>query len=104
MPASRRPIRIAVLDTGYDEEAVFFENPFRRRRVKQWKDWAEGSATPIDESGHGTHTLALTMKVAPLADLYVARIAKDRASLKSAVDSIAEVLLFLLFTPTGQSS
>jgi hypothetical protein len=97
---SRRPVRIAILDTGYDDQTIFFENAQRRRRVKGWRDWAEKSETPVDENGHGTHTLALLMKVAPMADLYVARIAKDRTSLKSAVNSVSEVCSQLVSSPT----
>ncbi len=84
-------VRIAILDTGYDDEAIFFQVNARRRRLKGWKDFAANSETPVDENGHGTHTLALLMKVAPLADIHVARIAKDRDGLREAGDSIAEV-------------
>ena len=86
-------VRVAVLDTGFDNETTFFDAPVRRRRVKGWRDWAESSGVPVDENGHGTHTVSLLMKVAPTADIYVARIVKDRGSLKHATDAIAEVWL-----------
>lgn len=91
--STRRPVRIAVLDTGYDDQAIFFQNSSRKRRIKKWRDWAENSDIPVDENGHGTHTVALVMKVAPTADIYVARIAKDRSSLRGATGSIAEVII-----------
>lgn len=86
-----RPVRIAVLDTGYDGEAVFFSNPARQHRIKGWKDFSEGCEAAVDSNGHGTHTLALVMKVAPSADMYVARIAKDRAGLQNAAETVAQV-------------
>ena len=95
LPSDRRRgiknVRVAILDTGFDNEASFFDAPVRRRRIKGWKDWAENSGVPVDENGHGTHTVSLLMKVAPTADIYVARVVKDRGSLKHATDAIAEV-------------
>ncbi|KAK9777054.1 putative Peptidase S8/S53 domain-containing protein [Seiridium cardinale] len=87
----RRQLRIAVLDTGDDDEAVFFQISARRRRIKQWRDFYENSEDPIDENGHGSHTTALVMKIAPTADIYVARVTKDRASLKDSATSVAEL-------------
>ncbi len=37
--SSYRRIRIAVLDTGYDQDAPFFH--LRSTRVKGWKDWVD---------------------------------------------------------------
>lgn len=87
----RRAIRVAVLDTGYDDEAAFFQVPTRRRRIRQWKDFYGNMDDPIDENGHGSHTAALIMKVAPTADVYIARVTKDRATLRSCTSHIAEV-------------
>ncbi|KAM0345647.1 hypothetical protein ACHAPU_006301 [Fusarium lateritium] len=89
---SGRPIRIAILDTGYDPEAVFFRVPDRQRQMKGWKDHAGGLEVPIDENGHGTHTIALAMKVAPLADFYVARVSRDRSKLRQSSKNIAEAI------------
>ena len=85
-----RPVRVALLDTGYDPETIFFTHSSRQRRIKSWKDFAEQNEAPVDSSGHGTHTLALLMKVAPAADIHVARIAKDRTGLQNAAENIAQ--------------
>lgn len=86
-----RPIRMAILDTGYDAEAVFFGVSSRRQRLKGWKDFVASSEAPIDETGHGTHTVALAMKTAPLADIYAARVAREKVGLRNAAESIKDV-------------
>ncbi|KAK8092843.1 hypothetical protein PG999_014430 [Apiospora kogelbergensis] len=87
-----RPVRVAILDSGYDEDSSFFLAPVRGRKVKGWTDFAGDSADPVDENGHGTHTVALVMKVAPAADIYVARIARDRDSMRQAPDDICKAI------------
>ncbi|KAF6795401.1 putative subtilisin [Colletotrichum sojae] len=84
--------RVAILDTGFDEEGVFFSVPGRRQKVKGWKDFAADSELPVDDNGHGSHCTALIMKVAPHATIYVARIAKDRGSLRNAAQAIADAI------------
>lgn len=85
------PIKIAVLDTGCDHEAVFFHSPERSNRIKCWKDWVDDSANLEDCDGHGTHAVALAMKMAPAADIFIARVAKDREKLEGASDAVAKV-------------
>ncbi|KAI9766109.1 MAG: hypothetical protein M1840_006816, partial [Geoglossum simile] len=83
-------IKVAILDTGYDKEAVFF-NRHRNSRIKKWKDWVmNNSPDPQDQDGHGTHVLSLLMKIAPAADIFVARIAKETEDLQSASDNVAK--------------
>lgn len=48
-------------------------------QVKQTKTWVDGKADE-DDWGHGTHAAALILKIAPEADIYVARIAKKHNS------------------------
>ena len=85
-------IRIAVLDTGYDPATTFFKDPDRRRRIRKWKDYVvEGSTTGQDKNGHGTHVLSLVMKVAPAADIYVARVARDTKDLENSTGNVAKV-------------
>ncbi|WYZ37657.1 hypothetical protein EsH8_II_001163 [Colletotrichum jinshuiense] len=89
---SVRAPRVAVLDTGVDGETVFFRAPGRGSKIQKWKDWVGNSETHIDENGHGTHTLALVMKVAPHAVVCVARIARDRGGLRNATEAIAQAI------------
>lgn len=92
-----RPIRVAILDTGYDPEAVFFSVSGRRQRLKGWRDFVASSDVPIDETGHGTHTVALVMKAAPFADIFVARVAKEKGSLRNATENIRDVSRLCVF-------
>ncbi|KAH0426440.1 hypothetical protein CcaCcLH18_10325 [Colletotrichum camelliae] len=85
----QRP-RVAILDTGFDGSSSFLD--VQGRRIEHWKDFAETSQEPVDEAGHGTHTAATAMKVAPRARICVARIAKDVSSLSKAPQAIAEAI------------
>ncbi|KAK1148502.1 hypothetical protein N8T08_009507 [Aspergillus melleus] len=89
-----RPVRIAILDTGYDEGAPFFFLPGVQSRLKGWKDWVDQSDMPQDCDGHGTHLVSLIMKCAPEAELYVARIAKDARTFSDSSEYIAKAILW----------
>ena len=93
--SSRRKIKIAVLDTGYDAEADFFRSRDRKSRLtsstNQWKDFVESSKRPVDFHGHGTRVLSLLMQLAPLADIYVARIASNSDDFPASGDRISKV-------------
>ena len=93
-----RRVRIAILDTGYDPDAVFFQPNARRNRLVEWKDWVEDAKEPTDCNGHGTHLVSLIMKIAPEADIYVARVAKDPMGLSDASEAIGEVSVLELET------
>lgn len=86
---SAKRVKIAVLDTGLDPEAVFFSLEERRAHYKGYKDFTQTASYAEDTNGHGTHTLSVIMKVAPMADVYMGRIAKDKGSLKGSVHAIA---------------
>lgn len=83
-------IRIAVLDTGYDPQAIFFDRD-RTPRIKGWKDCVERDQIHKDDDGHGTHVLSVLMQVAPAADIYVARIARSTSDLPNSSANVAEV-------------
>ncbi|KAL7793615.1 hypothetical protein V8C37DRAFT_378462 [Trichoderma ceciliae] len=89
---SSTPVRIAVLDTGCDTDALFFFDPSNSHRLKGWKDWAEESDQWQDCHGHGTHLTSLIMKIAPEAHIYVARIAKNPNELLNSIENVAKAI------------
>ncbi|KFY31885.1 hypothetical protein V493_00711 [Pseudogymnoascus sp. VKM F-4281 (FW-2241)] len=91
---SRSPIKIAVLDTGYDSESIFFQDRSRRCRLKSgnWLDCLDVSKKPVDTDGHGSYVVSLAMKLAPAADIYVARVAENTASLEASSENIARAI------------
>ena len=86
-----RRVRIAILDTGCDNNAPFFFSPDIEGRLKGWKDCVDGSDQPEDSHGHGTHLVSLVMKCAPEADVYVVRIAKSPDQLLNSSENVAKV-------------
>ncbi|KAF3001372.1 hypothetical protein E8E13_006595 [Curvularia kusanoi] len=78
--AAKRP-KIALIDTGYDPESFKENSRANRLGEGHWKDFFDKSMFPIDEDGHGTSMLDLLMKVAPFADICVARIAHSNKDL-----------------------
>lgn len=85
----RRP-KIAIIDTGFDCGARLLDRKLKRRlnmlyteEVKHnWKDFWQGETVPKDEDGHGTAMLSIVHRIAPFADICVARIASGSNDLK----------------------
>ena len=78
-----RRFKIAILDVGFDENDPFLRGS--KERIRATKSWVNGDDDGTgnsmrDESGRGTHAMALLLKMAPEADVYAARIAKDTHS------------------------
>ncbi|KAK6603922.1 extracellular alkaline serine protease [Botrytis cinerea] len=89
---SPAPVRIAVLDTGYDDRAIFTFQQDNQHRLKGWKDWVDQSDQPKDFHGHGTHLVSLVMKIAPKAHLYIARVAKSPSDLLTSSENVAKAI------------
>ncbi|KAI0017820.1 intracellular serine protease [Xylariomycetidae sp. FL0641] len=74
------PVRIAILDSGLDPENPFLveDQQLANPRIKEARSFIHGTEPHDvrDEIGHGTHALGLLLKVAPCAEIYVARIAR----------------------------
>ncbi|RDW57735.1 hypothetical protein BP5796_12536 [Coleophoma crateriformis] len=75
-------IRIAVLDTGID-----LDHPIIAKckiRIANCRSWVVDDASVSDTHGHGTHIASVLLKLAPSADLYVARVFKDASDVGNA--------------------
>lgn len=67
-----RRVRIAVLDSG-----VEMTNPqiqAFKKRIKRRQDFSDPQGNAVDNDGHGTCCVALVLRVAPEADIYVGKI------------------------------
>ena len=89
---STRNIRIAILDTGIVKGDSFFRTVRRSRRARddpivEAKSFV--GEPEEDRFGHGTNVAALILKMAPEADLYIAKIAHEQEV--DGADQIAEV-------------
>lgn len=91
------PVRIAILDSGLDPENPFLieDQEMSNPRIKEARSFINGSDTHDirDEIGHGTHALGLLLKVAPCAEIYVARIARRETLDPNTYDDIAKARL-----------
>lgn len=91
------PIRVAILDTGCNREIPFFQTPIIAKCFQEWRDFAANSQTSVDMFGHGTFMARLLLQVAPIVDLYVARVAVTPDQLESNEDKIIQVSFYQLF-------
>jgi hypothetical protein len=74
------PVRIAILDSGLDPTNPFLieDQQQANPQIKEARSFVHGTQPHEiqDEIGHGTHALGLLLKVAPCAEIYVARVAR----------------------------
>ncbi|KAM0076289.1 hypothetical protein ACKRZS_011634 [Fusarium odoratissimum] len=93
-----KAVRIAVLDTGCDANLPFCKIPRRKKSIRAWKDFTTDRSKDMSEAdcmedqyGHGSLMTRLVMEAAPLAHIYVARVAKNTDELRYSSDQIAQV-------------
>lgn len=86
-----RRIRIAILDTGVDPRNVAFAGPVSKGLVKV-EDFVTPGGDALDLHGHGTHCVGLLCRIAPEAEIYVAKVANDRNRLPD-VNAVTKVWL-----------
>ncbi|KAL1617277.1 hypothetical protein SLS56_011048 [Neofusicoccum ribis] len=88
-----QPVKIAVLDTGCSLDSPIFLMEGQEARLKdRWKDWVESSPKPTDENGHGNRIVSLLLRIAPNAEIFVARVAKNPRSLQKSDSRIAQAI------------
>lgn len=76
-----RRVRIAILDTGIDIENPYV--PCTDGRVRGLRSFVGSDPLDIqDLCGHGTHVAGLVHKMAPDADIYIAKISRDGSQLE----------------------
>ncbi|KAH8665487.1 hypothetical protein BGZ61DRAFT_484575 [Ilyonectria robusta] len=87
-------VRIAILDSGLDlsEDQM---NIYNERRDLVYKSWIEGDddACKKDEVGHGTHLATLLARIAPQAQIHVARVfRKAKPDMKTEPKNVARAI------------
>jgi len=90
------PIKVAILDTGVNLKREFFQGGAIRAKIREIADFvvqpggivirkpnknADDDCGSIDTFGHGSLMAQFLMEAAPLADVYIARVAADTDSL-----------------------
>jgi subtilisin family serine protease len=92
------PVRIAILDSGFDPKNSLLINDQRLDpRIKGVQNFVHGTESwdIQDEIGHGTHALGLLLKVATCAEIYIARVANQETLGRDSYDAIAKARLAL---------
>lgn len=88
--SNERRIKIAILDSGIELTSEHREKYDFEPRI-QYKSWVDGHAEWRDDVGHGTHLAILLRKVAPNAEIHMARVFKSRPKGDKSARIIAEV-------------
>lgn len=79
-------IKIAILDTGIDIDHYQFHTRswndlsygLYRERIKHCRSFVLGESADQDMLGHGTHSAALLLMLAPKAYIYVGKVVEDK--------------------------
>ena len=91
---SKRPMRIAILDTGIDLNNPVISKTENKSRIIENRSFLPNQSTQ-DMAGHGTHVAGLILKVAPHADVCVARVFDNRHPDPDGQQRVAEVYFSL---------
>jgi hypothetical protein len=89
-PKGSSSVKVAILDTGYNQGMDFFKREGRADRIK-WKDFVGTEPHGVDDHGHGSFMTQLVMESSPLADIFVVRIAAREEDLDLNNKRIVEV-------------
>lgn len=86
-------IRIAIIDTGIDDEDILIESARDDRRIKDCncRGFVKDAYDYHDVHGHGTRVARLILELAPSAELYIAKISDDKSIEPKYLKRISEV-------------
>jgi len=93
-PKSSERIRIAVLDTGVDLADTLIKTV--KSRITEMRSWVGSPEDCSDNYGHGTHVARLLVKMAPTAEIFVAKITNGKNIEPENMSRIAKVSLSCL--------
>lgn len=92
----QRKIRIAVIDSGLKRKNPLLQAVNTPNRIVESKSWVGDETDVEDVFGHGTVAAYLLLKIAPAAEVYVARVSKDKYIPRENVRNITEVSNWLM--------
>jgi hypothetical protein len=77
-------IKVAILDTGIDSTHDWIETNWKHpdSTYHRYEDFVTRGAEPADEDGHGTYVAGIILDLAPDIDLYIARVARSRHTIR----------------------
>lgn len=88
----RRPVRVAILDSGVDMADACLKGAAKAKRIKAMRNWTDRDPDNwTDTYGHGTHVARLLIRVAPAADIYIARVSTGKHLVPEKTGLIAQV-------------
>ena len=93
MDLKSRRVKIAVIDTGVSLSHGGIQAAYQKRRIrKEWcRSWVGSPSDIGDHDGHGTHMAHLLHRVAPEADIYVAKVFRGSSFDMAEAENIAQV-------------
>ncbi|KAE8361736.1 peptidase S8/S53 domain-containing protein [Aspergillus caelatus] len=89
-------VKIAVLDSGIDPDHPDLVK--HRGRIVECQDWTSSKVGTQDVVGHGTHTTALLLKIAPVSTIYVAKVFDSSTANESTRQHVAEAISHAVHT------
>lgn len=74
---NEKPIKVAIIDSGIDADDNWIRGA--NLRIGDKRNWTSALVDDCaDECGHGTHIARLILKIAPAAEIYIAKVSKRR--------------------------
>ncbi|KAH8878944.1 subtilisin-like protein [Thozetella sp. PMI_491] len=88
----KEKIRIGVIDSGIDRNDRMISSALKTGRIAETLDLVDPEKDCQDQHGHGTHVARLLLKVAPTAQLYVAKISGSKKTPPSEFHRIVKAI------------
>jgi len=97
--SQKRPIRIAVLDTGIriDETDELLQGG--KDRIVMKRSFIGHEDQHLDSYGHGTHVVRLLLRFAPNAEIVVAKVSENKFFITTQMSQIIKVRCYSCTAP-----
>ncbi|OBT39280.1 hypothetical protein VE00_10597 [Pseudogymnoascus sp. WSF 3629] len=93
-PWRQEKIRVAIIDTGIDDEDIIIDVATEDGRIKARRNFMNGTDDCKDYYGHGTHVARLLLTLAPQAELYIAKVSNGKSISPPDLYRIAEAIIW----------